>query len=59
VRRAVAVLVVALAGCSFLPDEDRPLPRATLETRVSDVHALAFSPDGVLFASAGGSGAAD
>jgi len=59
VRRAVAVLVVALAGCSFLPDEDLPVPRATLETRVSDVHALAFSPDGVLFASAGGSGAAD
>src|SRR6476646_2429246 len=57
-RRAAAVLVVALAGCSFLPDEDRPSPRATLETRFADVHALAFSPDGVLFASAGGGEAA-
>jgi WD40 repeat protein len=59
VRRAAAALALLLAGCSFLPDEAVPLPRALLDTRVSLVRALAFSPDGVLFASAGGGEEAD
>jgi len=58
VRRVAAALALLLAGCSFLPEEEAPLPRALLETGVSVVRALAFSPDGTLFASAGGAEAA-
>lgn len=53
-RAAAAVLLALLAGCSFLPDEEAPRPRAVLETGVAEVRALAFSPDGTMFASAGG-----
>jgi WD40 repeat protein len=59
VRSAAVALALLLAGCSFLPDGKLPAPRALLDTRVSAVRSLAFSPDGLLFASAGGGEAPD
>ena len=53
--RAAWTLGLALAlGCSAAPPAIRPAPRAVLEAHARQIHAVAFSPDGSLFASAGG-----
>ncbi|MBI3857613.1 MAG: hypothetical protein HY293_18180 [Planctomycetes bacterium] len=57
-RRPLLLLAALLAGCSSLPPAPRPAPRAVLDAHVRGLHALTFSPDGAMFASAGG-GAAD
>jgi len=55
VRRASgAVLLLLAAGCSFRSPVIPPEPRAVLDTLVPELRALAFSPDGLLLASAGG-----
>lgn len=51
-RLSFALAALAL-GCSAPPVAERPVPRAVLEAHARDVHALAFSPDGASFASAG------
>jgi WD40 repeat protein len=57
VRRAAwAAFVLAAAGCSFHSPIIPPEPRAVLDTLVPELRALAFSPDGLLLASAGGDG---
>jgi WD40 repeat protein len=54
--RTVAALGLALlVGCSSAPAASRLAPRAVLTAHASEVHAVAFSPDGSLFASAGAS----
>lgn len=59
IRLAPALLAAAaLAGCSSAPPAAKPGPRAVLEAHVQEIHVLAFSPNGVMFATAGG-GAAD
>ena len=59
IRSRLPLLVVAAAlGCSSAPLAPRPLPRAVLDAHAREIHALAFSPGGAMFASAGG-GAAD
>ena len=57
IRWPVALLAAVL-GCSSAPLAPRPAPRAILEAHAREIHALAFSSDGTIFASAGG-GAAD
>jgi WD40 repeat protein len=58
-RGFLPLLALAAAiGCSSLPTAPRPAPRAVLDAHAREIHALAFSPGGVMFASAGG-GAAD
>ena len=53
-RIVVALSVALLVGCSSLPSPTpRPYPRVVLEAHTQEVHAVAFSPDGSLFASAG------
>jgi WD40 repeat protein len=49
----LAFAVVPAAGCASAPPPVRPVPRAVLEAHAREIHALAFSPDGTLFASAG------
>lgn len=53
-RAALALLLLLAAGCSFRSPIIPPEPRATLDTLVPELRALAFSPDGLLLASAGG-----
>jgi WD40 repeat protein len=61
-KRASASFLLALslvegllaAGCSFRSPIIPPTPRAVLDTRVPELRALAFSPNGQLLASAGG-----
>lgn len=53
-RAAGSLLLLALAGCSFRSPIVPPEPRAVLDTLVPELRALAFSPDGLLLASAGG-----
>jgi WD40 repeat protein len=53
-KRAFLLLAFASApGCASAPPPVRPLPRAVLEAHTLEIHALAFSPDGTMFASAG------
>ncbi|HVE41965.1 MAG TPA: WD40 repeat domain-containing protein [Planctomycetota bacterium] len=52
-RRIPFLSLLALLGCSSTPPPPRPAPRAVLEAHASEVHAVAFSPDGSMFASAG------
>jgi WD40 repeat protein len=47
--------LVAILGCASEPSVEMLSPRAILEGHARGVHALAYSPDGKLFASAGGS----
>jgi WD40 repeat protein len=52
-----ALLAFGLAtgsACATPPSAPRPLPRVTLDAHVREIHALTFSPNGALFASAGG-----
>jgi WD40 repeat protein len=58
VIRGLPALLAAALGCSSAALAPRPVPRAILEAHAREVHALAFSPNGTIFASAGG-GAAD
>jgi len=51
---AGAFVLLLAAGCSFRSPIVPPEPRAVLDTLVPELRALAFSPDGVLLASAGG-----
>ncbi|HLY10002.1 MAG TPA: WD40 repeat domain-containing protein [Planctomycetota bacterium] len=53
-RAAPALLLAIAAGCSFRSPLIPPEPRAVLDTLVPELRALAFSPDGLLLASAGG-----
>jgi len=53
-RPAWALLLLLPAGCSFRSPIIVPEPRAVLDTLVPELRALAFSPDGLLLASAGG-----
>src|SRR5579864_1349100 len=53
-RAAWALGLVLAAGCSFRSPIIPPEPRAVLDTLVPELRALAFSPDGLLLASAGG-----
>lgn len=53
-RAAWALLVLVPAGCSFRSPIIPPEPRAVLDALVPELRALAFSPDGLLLASAGG-----
>lgn len=46
--------VAALAGCATEPPLDAPSPRAVLDAHAREVHALTFSPNGLIFATAGG-----
>jgi len=46
--------LAAIGGCAATPPAPRPSPRVVLEAHAREIHALAFSPDGTLFASAGG-----
>jgi len=46
--------LAALAGCATTLSVPRPVPRVVLDAHVREIHAVAFSPDGALFASAGG-----
>jgi WD40 repeat protein len=56
--RTLWTLGLALAlGCSSAPAVTRQVPRVVLEAHAREVHAVAFSPDGALFASAGVSAA--
>jgi WD40 repeat protein len=58
-RGLLPILAVAAAlGCSSAPIAPRPVPRAMVDAHAREIHALAFSPGGAMFASAGG-GAAD
>lgn len=57
-RFPLLALALATAGCSSAPPAPRPVPRAVLEAHAREVHAVAFTPNGARFASAGG-GAAD
>ncbi len=55
--RSAAAAVLLLAGgvgCSFRSPIIPPEPRAVLDTLVPELRALAFSPDGLILASAGG-----
>jgi WD40 repeat protein len=53
-NRALLLLAfVPAIGCASAPPPVRPLPRAVLEAHAHEIHALAFSPDGTMFASAG------
>jgi len=54
IRTIAALSLLLFAGCSFRPPIITPVPRAVLDTRVRGLRALAFSPDGILLASAGG-----
>jgi WD40 repeat protein len=45
--------LAAVVGCSSAPPAPRPVPRAVVDAHAQEVHAIAFSPDGVLFATAG------
>lgn len=53
-RAAPAFLLLLAAACSFRSPIIPPEPRAILDTLVPELRALAFSPDGLLLASAGG-----
>ncbi len=53
-RAAWSLLFLVAAGCSFRSPIIPPEPRAILDTLVPELRALAFSPDGLLLASAGG-----
>jgi len=53
-RAARSLLFLVAAGCSFRSPIIPPEPRAILDTLVPELRALAFSPDGLLLASAGG-----
>lgn len=52
-RKLVPLLALLAASCTSTASV-RPAPRAVLEAHARELHALAFSPDGSLFASAGG-----
>jgi WD40 repeat protein len=52
-RATLLVFAVAASGCASLPPPPKPAPRAVLEAHARDVHVLAFSANGALFASAG------
>jgi WD40 repeat protein len=54
VRAAWAVGLAFALGCAPWTPTPRPVPRIVLEAHARDIHAVAFSPDGVLFATAGG-----
>lgn len=43
-----------VAACSTTSIAPRPQPRATLDAHAREIHALAYAPDGKLFATAGG-----
>src|SRR5262249_20845009 len=51
-----ALLLAVLGGCATTTtlSAPRPAPRVVLDAHVREIHALAFTPDGALFASAGG-----
>lgn len=49
----LAAALAALFGCAAPPPAPAPVPRAGLEAHRHGVHAVAFSPNGQLFASAG------
>ena len=51
---ALGFALAAILGCASEPPIDVPSPRAILEVHARGVHALAYAPDGKLFASAGG-----
>lgn len=54
-RAALLGLGLAAAGaCASTPAAPRPVPRVVLDAHAREIHALAFSPDGRLIASAGG-----
>jgi WD40 repeat protein len=52
-RSAAILSLLAILGCSSAPPAPRPVPRVVLEAHTGEVHAVAFSPDGSMFASAG------
>jgi len=54
-RAALLGLGLAAAGaCASPPPAPRPVPRVVLDAHAREIHALVFSTDGRLFASAGG-----
>jgi len=52
-RSAAFLSLLAILGCTSTPPAPHPLPRVVLEAHTGEVHAVAFSPDGSMFASAG------
>jgi WD40 repeat protein len=52
-RPAIATSLLFVLGCSSAPASPHPVPRVVLEAHAGEVHAVAFSPDGSMFASAG------
>ena len=52
--RAAALALAALSACTTVPAGPRPQPRVVLDAHAREIHAVTFSPDGTLFASAGG-----
>ena len=54
-RAALLGLALAAAGaCASAPAGPRPQPRVVLDAHGREIHAVAYSPEGRLFASAGG-----
>jgi WD40 repeat protein len=46
--------LITAASCASAPAAPRPQPRASLDAHAREIHALTYSPDGKLFATAGG-----
>lgn len=59
-RRLLLLLsLAAAAGCATEPPAFAPSPRVAIDAHLRGVHALAFSPTGAIFATAGGKVGAD
>ena len=50
----LGVGLAMVGACTSPPAAPRPAPRAVLDAHAREIHAVAFSADGALFASAGG-----